>query len=258
MENKQKIYINNTQYIIELISSRHSGALNQVYDMLFRFYTSDEQDCKTIIVSITELVERMWQSNSSTQLAPISYESFAWQVIPLFIQRVDKDSLRIFIYRDEMKEEKKITVYIKAKKSIADTARSIIFQTSNPSNSLIRREILKICYNKWQIEPHGFVGKIELLKFVPVSDVELERNIKYLVEGYYLKGSLTTAGYVYTTITRQGIDVYENPEEFNRLFSIKIEQQTYNVGGDLITSVIVGDKNKASIKSREEVHTSIS
>lgn len=106
-----------------------------------------------------------------------------------------------------------------------------------------------MCYDEWQNNPHGYVTREQLLKFVPVSEIELERNLDYLKKTYFIDSSLTSGGYLHARITPQGIDIFEDPVEFDRRFALRVEQQTINIDGDFIVTNLTGDNNQTNVKS---------
>jgi hypothetical protein len=251
MQDKHTFFIENTEYIVELVKSDYEGPLHQTYGFIFHCREKGKSISKAISISITDRVIGMWSDVGGNKEITENKDVFAWQLIPHFLPKIlKKDTVRVFIHLTDEIEKKVGVTYIKASSTISGTARSIIFSDEKPSNNLIRREILKVCYNYWQNEPHGFAQRTELLKFIPVTEVELERNLDYLVKSFYIEGGLTTGGYIHVKITPRGIDLFEDRTEFERRFALRAEQQTVNVGGDMITTILVGNDNQNIIKSK--------
>lgn len=249
-QNEHKLFDGNNEYTVKLVSSDYEGALNQKYGMVFHCFTQGEDKPKAISIAISDLAIDMWQTVGGNKDILEDKEVFAWQIVQAYLPQLEKtDVIKIFIHRDDNSQIPDGFIPIKAAPTISETARQIKFGGKKPTDTQIRRDILKVCFNEYQSNPHGFVSKVELLKFIPVTDVELERNITYLVNGYFLKGGLTTAGYHHVQITNHGIDVFSDPEEFNRVFRLKIEQTTNNIGGDMIVTQLTGNDNKTIVKS---------
>lgn len=250
---EHKFYIDGSEFTVRLVHSDYEGHINQLYAFVFHIKESDDKKLKVIRIEVTDRVIDMWNDVGGSKKILEDKEIFAWQLVPHFLpQLLSKDKLKVNIHlTDEIKKEDDV-IYIKASSTISSTARAIIFSGEKPTNNLIRREVLKVCFNFWQNEPHGFVNRNELLKFIPVSEIELERNLSYLVDSHFIKGGLTSGGYLNVRITTQGIDIFENQMEFERRFSLKPEQQTVNVGGDMITTILVGNENQNIVKSATE------
>lgn len=249
-QNEHKLFDGNTEYIVKLTFSDYEGALNRTYGMVFHCTPIGEDEPKIISISISDLAIDMWQANGGNKDILEDKEIFAWQIAQTYLpQFATKDVIKIFIHRDENVQVPEGSIPIKASPTISETARQIKFGGKTPTDTQIRRDILKVCFNEYQNSPHGFVYKVDLLKFIPVTEVELERNIKYLVGGYYIKASLSTAGYQHMQIINHGIDVFSDPDEFNRVFQLKIEQTTNNIGGDMIVTNLSGTENKSIVKS---------
>lgn len=239
-------YINEKNYTVKFRDEGFHGPINQIYYYYFDCSYKDQQSY--IVVGLSDLVLNMWNIKPPDD----GLFAFCLQLMPIFISKLSNknDQLAFIFHRDDNVERKENNLYFKASKSIKETAQLLLFSEGNVTNSQIRRHIISICYSKWSTDPHGFVSKIDLMKFIPVEEVDIERNLKYLVDSGYLKGTLTSAGYIQVNITEYGINIFENPQEFNKLFSFSIEQQTINIGGDYIAPVIIGDKNNISINSQ--------
>lgn len=249
-QNEHNLFVGNDEYTVKLIFSDYEGAINQTYGMVFHCYPKGAKEPKAISIAISSQAIDMWQAVGGNKEILEDKEVFAWQIVQAYLpQLTSTDVIKLFIHRDDNAKAPDGFTPIKAAPTISETARNIIFSGQKPTNNLIRREILKVCYNEWQTNPHGFVNRAELLKFVPVSEVELERNLDYLKKTYFIDGGLTSGGYLNVRITPQGIDIFEDPTEFERRFSLKVEQQTYNIGGDMIVTQLTGDNNQNIVKS---------
>lgn len=249
-QNEHKLFDGNNEYTVKLVLSGYEGALDQTYGMVFHCFPQGEDKPKAISIAVSSLAIDMWQAVGGNKDILEDKEAFAWQIVQAYLpQLANTDVIKLFIHRDDNAQIPDGFIAIQAASTISGTAQQIKFGGKKPTDTQIRRDILKVCFNEYQSNPHGYVSKTELLRFIPVTDVELERNVKYLVNGYYLKGSLTTAGYHAVQITNHGIDVFSDPEEFNRVFRLKIEQTTNNIGGDMIVTQLTGNDNKAIVKS---------
>jgi hypothetical protein len=108
----------------------------------------------------------------------------------------------------------------------------------------IRKKILRDLYDK---RSDDFTEPEKLVAVVGVSEQALDTEIRYLegkhllkIMGEYMgKQFLNFAG---LKITSHGIDVVENPDEFNRLFTIKINSNHF---GNVHHSNINIDSEKA-------------
>ena len=86
----------------------------------------------------------------------------------------------------------------------------------------IRMSILKVLYDK---RDKFYVSTEDLMAIIPVAEKELDQEIRYLDDKGYLKIMSEFCGKEYLNfpgikITSFGIDLVENPDEFNNLFSI--------------------------------------
>lgn len=249
IQNEHKLFDGDNEYLIKLAFSDYEGALNQTYGMVFHCFVKGKREPKAISIAVSSIVIDMWHSAGGDKEILEDKEVFAWQIVQAYLpQLANTDIIKLFIHRDDNSSIPDGFIGIKAASTISETARNIIF-SGKPSNNLIRREILKVCFNSWQENPHGFVSRTELLKFIPVSEIELERNLDYLKKTYFIDGALTSGGYLSVRVTPQGIDVFEDPTEFERRFSLKAEQHTYNIGGDMIITQLTGDNNQNIVKS---------
>jgi len=249
-QNEHKLFDGNTEYAVKLTFSDYEGALNQSYGMVFQCTPKGEGESRMISIAVSDIVIDMWHAVGGNNEILEDKEVFAWQIVQAYLpQLAETDVIKLFIHRDDNAKVPEGYIGIKAASTISETARNIIF-SGKPSNNLIRREILKVCFNEWQSNPHGFISRPELLKFIPVSEVELERNLTYLDKTHYIEGKLTNMGYAMVRITPSGIDVFEDPVEFERRFALRAEQHTYNIGGDMIVTQLTGNDNQSIVKSK--------
>lgn len=245
-----KLFDGDNEYTVKLVFSDFEGEFNQQYGMVFHCFPQGEDKPKAISIAVSDLVIGMWLSVGGSKSIWKDIRVFAWQTVLSYLPQLENTNvIKLFIHRDDNTQAPKGFIPIKATPTISKTARHIKFGGEKPTDTQIRRDILKICLNEYQDNPHGFIHKVDLLKFIPVTEVELERNIKYLVDGYYLKGSLSTDGYQYLQITNHGIDVVSDPEEFNRVFQLKVEQTINNIGRDMIITRLTGINNQNIVKS---------
>lgn len=220
--------------------------------MVFHCFTQGEDKPKVISIAVSDAVIDMWQAVGGNANILEDKEVFAWQIAQSYLPHLEKqDVIKLFVYRDDNVQRPEGFILIKAAPTISETARQVKFRGKKPTDTQIRREILKVCFNEYQNNPHGYVHKVDLVKFIPVTNIELERNVKYLHRGDFLeaKGDL---GYAHLQITNHGIDVFSDPEEFNRVFQLKVEQTTNNIGGDMILTQLTGSHNQNIVKSEVE------
>lgn len=251
MENKKYNFtLKEKNYSAELINHGFIDPLNTIFYLNFRISSSQLKTNLYLKLGVTDPALDLWGLDPNRIQDMEKLINLGLQIMPKMISNTGDERFSIMFHRDDNVARKDGVLYFKASKSLEETSKIVVFSVEIPTNAEIRRKILEVCYSHWQTDPHGFVMKQELENFVPVSDTELERNLRYLAEGDFIKASLSTAGYDAIRITKYGIDVFEDPNEFNRLFSIKLEQQAINIGGDVISNIIVGDNNTANIKSQ--------
>lgn len=249
-QNEDIITSNGIEYTVRLIHSDYEGALNQVYGLVFHCFPKGSKTPRAISIAISDQAIYLWQTAGGNKNILEDKEVFAWQLAKAFLHKLEnQEVIKLFIYEDENTTPPVGFDSIKAAPTISETARNVIFKTEKPSNNAIRREILKVCYDLWQNDPYSYVSKDKFLRFIPVSDVELERNLDYLTKTHFIDASLTTAGYLSAKITPSGIDVFEDPIEFDKRFKLKVEQHTVNIAGDMIVTSLIGDNNETTIKS---------
>ena len=249
-QNEHKLFNGDNEYTVKLIFSDNEGALNNTYGMVFHCFPQGEDKPKAISIAVSDLAIRMWQKVGGNQDILEDKEVFAWQIVQSYLSQLEKtDVIKLFIHRNDNAQIPDGFIPIRAAPTISETSRLIKFGGKKPTDTQIRREILKVCFNEYQNNPHGYAYKVDLLKFIPVTDVELERNIKYLYRGGYLDAKGHDSGYTHLQITNHGIDVFSDPEEFNKVFRLKIEQTTNNIGGDMIITQLTGNNNQNIIKS---------
>lgn len=251
MENKKYNFtVKEKNYSVELIDYGFVDPLNTSFYLNFRISSSQLKKNLYLKLGITDQALGLWGLDPNRTQDTEKLVTLGLQIMPKMISNTRDERLSVMFHRDDNIARKDGVFYFKASKSLEETSKIAVFSVEIPTNAEIRRKILEVCHSHWQTDPHGFVMKQELENFVPVSDTELERNLRYLEEGDFIKASLSTAGYEAVRITKYGIDIFEDPNEFNRLFSIKLEQQAVNIGGDVISTIIVGDNNIANIKSQ--------
>lgn len=107
----------------------------------------------------------------------------------------------------------------------------------------LRKKILECLYEKrseFDVDPS------ELFERMNVSEPELDMEIRYLEEKGFVRIISSFMGKPYLNfcgvkITANGIDLVEDPDEFNKLFSIKIDTHFGDVHH---TEVNVNSKNR--------------
>ncbi len=252
MQNEQYVFtIDNNSYQVSLRDQGWHGPINSYYFMHFDCNEESSNKKFSITIRATNLVTSMWGFQGRGEIAEML--NLSLQCLPSFLSTYNKNpkkSLVFTFHRDDNVQKIKGVNYIKADNTLIETARKQKFTKNIPTNNEIRREIIMVCYSHWQTDPHGFVDKGKLLKLIPVTEVELERNIRYLEQGGFIDANATSAGYSVLRITNHGVDTFENLDEFNKVFELKVEQRTLNVGGDYIAPMIVGSGNKVLIKSQ--------
>lgn len=111
------------------------------------------------------------------------------------------------------------------------------------NDNKIRRQILQTIYEKWKDNPHDITFTTDLLKATGVADNAVQRNLDYLDQKGYLNiVGHTTAGFTGAKITDKGVDLFQDPEEFNQKFPLTVQQNNYNVSGNN-GDTIIGDSN---------------
>jgi len=88
----------------------------------------------------------------------------------------------------------------------------------------IRKKILEILYRD---RSENFIKPEKLVSEIKITEEELDNEIRYLSEKYYIrimgeymgKRFLNFSG---LKITADGVDLVEDPDEFNKLFTFKI------------------------------------
>lgn len=250
-QNEHKLFDGNNEYTVKLVFSDYEGAIHQTYGMVFHCFPQGEEKPKAISIAVSSLAIDMWTAIGGNKDILEDKEVFAWQIAQTYLPQLEKsDVIKLFIHRDDNAPTPEGFIPIKAAPTISETARLIKFGGKRPTDTQIRREILKVCFNEYQNNPHGYVYKVDLLKFIPATDTELERNIKYLHRGGFLEAKGHDSGYTHLQISNHGIDVFSDPEEFNRVFQLKVEQTTNNIGGDMIVTHLTGTDNKNIVKSQ--------
>jgi hypothetical protein len=111
------------------------------------------------------------------------------------------------------------------------------------NNNGIRRRIIEELYNSNEEKPGLMTPHGRLIDEIGIENNELDRNINYLHEKRFI--DLLRAGKYYAAkITPKGIDLIENPEEFNTLFpQVNITQ---NIVQDS-SHVVIGSNNSINI-----------
>lgn len=250
-QNEHKLFDGNNEYTVKLVFSDYEGALNRTYGMVFHCFPQGEDKPKAISIAVSDMTIDMWTAVGGNKDILEDKEVFAWQIVQAYLPQLEKtDVIKLFIHRDDNAQVPEGFIPIKAAPTISETARLIKFRGKRPTDTQIRRDILKVCFNEYQNNPRSYVHKVHLLKFIPVTDTELERNIKYLHRGDFLDAKGTDTEYTHLQISNHGIDVFSDPEEFNRVFQLKVEQTTNNIGGDMIVTQLTGTNNKNIVKSK--------
>jgi hypothetical protein len=111
-------------------------------------------------------------------------------------------------------------------------------------NKEIRRKILEFIYQKNEEKPGYRVKREELQQYLDIPDNKLINNILYLEEKCYLKLQKSIGSqFVDAQINSYGIDLVENPDEFNNKFPINITQNVIQNS----KNIIIGNKNVQTI-----------
>jgi len=94
----------------------------------------------------------------------------------------------------------------------------------------IRKSILEVLYKN---RSKDFFSPNDLLNELKISDEELDNEIRYLSEKYFIKivgGEFCGQqflNFVGVKITADGVDLVEDPEEFRKLFTIKVNNNNF-------------------------------
>ncbi len=108
----------------------------------------------------------------------------------------------------------------------------------------LRKQILIKLYNSWEVwEECLSEGKIPWL-FPHINEIDLDRQIHYLEDKYYLK---IVWRYIWKRymwfhgikITDSGVDLVENKDDFNKLFKIEIN----NISDVSNSNIVIGNNN---------------
>lgn len=248
VEKKYTIY--GVEYIVRLVRSRFRDPLNLWYDFVFECTINGNQSKKMLGIFITGQVIDLWDED----LFEKDKGSFAFQLIPSFLLFLDdKEKLKVVLHSSDDIKKEEDTTYFKVLPSMMDTARVIVF-AQNPSNALIRREILNVLFQLHQFEPYKTLDLSDLYSMIPIHEHEMIRNLKYLHDGEYIKleSSLITdlVHFSNIQITNKGLDIVEDPDEFNKKFASY--QTQISVVRDFVLTKVEGDGNNTNVNSKVE------
>lgn len=105
----------------------------------------------------------------------------------------------------------------------------------------VRRLILQALYKERKREPQGAIERSELVRRLALTPQDVQFNVGYLAEKGLVRISKPTVGrriFVFVHITADGIDLAEDPNEFNNRFPPQVIVQ--NVLGDKL-DIVIGD-----------------
>ena len=114
------------------------------------------------------------------------------------------------------------------------------------SNRQIRRNILRLLYATHNHDPHGVIELDELVQQLDLPSSRVRSNLRYLCdpkkELVEMRETSTAGGRIYhfVRITAAGIDLLDDPSEFNARFPSQVIYQ-YVAGDNL--AVTIGDNN---------------
>jgi hypothetical protein len=110
------------------------------------------------------------------------------------------------------------------------------------NNIQIRRRILQLLYEVHNRDPHGAIEQDKLPQQLNLPTNRVQPNLAYLCEKKLVQLRRTTAGgcrvYHFAKITASGIDLLDDPSEFNARFPPQVIYQY--VAGDSL-QVTIGD-----------------
>jgi len=119
----------------------------------------------------------------------------------------------------------------------------------------IRRLILRELYDKRRHEPSAAIERSELAQHLGLTPQDARFHLGYLAEKGLVEISTTTVGqrvFALVHITAAGIDLTEDPNEFNNRFPPQIIIQ--NVLGDKL-DIVIGDHASNVSVGKDVVHT---
>jgi hypothetical protein len=110
------------------------------------------------------------------------------------------------------------------------------------NNIHIRRRILQLLYEVHDRDPHGAIEQDELAQRLNLPSNRVQSNLVYLSDKKLARVRRTSAGglrvYHFAQITASGIDLLDDPSEFNERFPPQVIYQ-YVAGDNL--QVTIGD-----------------
>ena|SRR4030042_4303615 len=118
----------------------------------------------------------------------------------------------------------------------------------------IRRNVIKFLYEFFKEKPFNYMKIGELCSKLGVEEKDLQWNLEYLAQNGYIVGSmhkvLGSAHYIEKVkISSSGIDLIEDPSEFNRTFpdiqiNVMIEKILINLQQEIENSSIPDEEKK--------------
>lgn len=118
-----------------------------------------------------------------------------------------------------------------------------------------RRRILKMLYDTRRRSQPGAVERREFVSSLDISARDVQFHIDYLVDKGLVQAMSPSGGkriYTFYTITVKGIDLVEDPSEFNDKFPPQVVVQ--NVLGDKL-NITIGDHNSNVSVGKNIKHT---
>lgn len=118
----------------------------------------------------------------------------------------------------------------------------------------IRRRILQMLYEERRRQLPGALEYSELARHLALTSQEVRFNVSYLAEKELVESSKSTVGqriFFFVQITAKGIDLVEDPNEFNNRFPPQVVVQ--NVLGDKL-DIVIGDHASNVSVGKDIVH----
>jgi len=120
------------------------------------------------------------------------------------------------------------------------------------NNIQIRRRILQLLYEVHDRDPHGAIEQDELAQRLGLLPNRVQSNLAYLYDKKLVQLRRTSAGgrrvYYFAQITASGIDLLDDPSEFNERFPPQVIYQ-YVAGDNL--QVTIGDNASEVIVGKD-------
>lgn len=225
---KRKIDLRGIEYDIEIFTA---GKTRDSVDLFFSIFNEDERFGFVIGISGT-LIASWGQYNRPREFIK-NFIELALEKIKLEISKGNNTDGSTFIFTSD-------TVDVSLEKSI-DKIKNEHYSMTNEG---IRREILQQAFKVWEVDPHNYLFKDELLRKMPSTDpIAIERNLIYLEgKGVFDLVEKDNSGITAVKISSYGVDVMSDPKQFSLTTgpSINYSMTTINQGSGV---AVIGDNN---------------